>query len=70
MEILGNDDSKKYYIHEDAQHQMIIVDSPISGPMAFEFNPDRDQWTSDEYFLQKFLSEELLKSTDGFLNII
>ena len=40
--IFQNNGVLTFYIHEDAQHQMIVVDSPLTGPRVFEYNPDRD----------------------------
>ena len=60
-----------YQIYEDAKLQLITIESPISGPIAFEYNQKRNQWISlnQEVFIQGFLSGELLKKTDGFLNM-
>ena len=69
VKVMIEDQEQKYCIYEDPSHQMLIVDSPVSGPYCYEWEESSGFWKSSthQHFLEGFLVKEFLQYTNGFL---
>ena len=59
----------QFDIYEDASRQMVVVDSPISGPYRYEWDVTHKFWrsTTNDHYLDGFLVKEFMSLSEGYL---
>ena len=59
----------QFDIYEDASRQMVVVDSPISGPYRYEWDDVHKFWrsTTNDHYLDGFLVKEFMGISEGYL---
>ena len=54
------DEVQEYRIHEDPAHQMIILESPLSGPYCYEWDGNYWKSSTHAHYLEQFLVHEFI----------